>query len=139
MDFTEEMEMYLEVWQKVNEQFTQQKRADIENGVVRDETALKRRISGRVTESVIRDHLVRHHLNISERLIYIRGLDVEIDLASLRTGIDPSKRHFSPEEIDAILEIKNTGVANQSARIKRNFELIKAVADNARLVTIVLF
>jgi hypothetical protein len=100
------------------------------------------RKSGNATEKVIRDHLLRHGFNMALRSeLRIKGSSStvgRIDALLLKPSVDPSKLIYPPNEVAAVIEIKNNGVAEQSKRIARKFTQLKGISDDLRFVVIVL-
>jgi len=95
--------------------------------------------SGKATEIVIREHLLRRHFNITlNPNVKILGSDIKNDLLLLRPTINPNQKEYSPNEVDMVIEIKNNAVANQSRIIKENFDELKELSPNLRFGVIVL-
>ena len=130
---SEEMEMFIEVGKGVSEELAQAR----ERGE-RLSSQKRGEISGRVTENVIRDHLRKKGLNMSRSRVRITPSWREIDLLLLKPESNPTKPKYRPEEVDAILEIKNNAVADQTTIIKQNFDKLKQIAKNARFAAIIL-
>jgi hypothetical protein len=87
---------------------------------------------------VIREHLAKHGLNVSKTRVGIEDLPIEIDLVSLKPGVNPTKTKYPPHEIEAILEIKNNAVADQTTEIRKNFNKIRQLTEELRFAAIVL-
>lgn len=88
----------------------------------------KTAISGKATENIIRDHLLKKNLNVSRTRVHIdqEGIeDMEIDLLLLKSGIDPERKSYKPDEVDSVFEIKNNAVTDQTTKTKANFDRIK--------------
>lgn len=138
---TEELEIYLEVSRKNQQTFASEMELARKTGKSPNETALKRRISGEVTESVIQDHLRKQGVNVSERQVYITGMrkqDKPIDLIALKDGFHNNGSLLQPETVDTVIEITNTGVSDKSGTINAKFDNVKKVAADARFCVIVL-
>jgi len=138
MVISEELQIYLDVSRNAQQNFVAQMEVARRSGKKSNETALKRRISGEVTESVIRGHLLGHGVKVSKTQVLIIGVDKPIDLLSLKSSVDASKEQFRPEEVDTVLEITNTGVSDKSGTITAKLKKIKKVAENVRFCVIVL-
>jgi hypothetical protein len=141
MTISEELEIYLDVSKRDQQNFASQIEMAIKTGKIQYESALKRKISGEVTENVIREHLRAHRVNVSERQVYITGMrkqDKPIDLVSFKEGFNEAGSWFKPEVVDAVIEITNTGVSDKSGTINAKFDKVKKVAGNVRFCVIVL-
>jgi hypothetical protein len=142
MALSEEMKMYLEVCRIDQQNFTIQTEAAIRSGKTlgaRQQTALKRRISGKVTESVIRNHLHQHGVRVSRTQVHVIGVAGKpIDLICAKSNVDASKNYFKPEEVDTVVEITNTGVSDKSGTIREKFNKISNVTEKVRFCVIVL-
>jgi hypothetical protein len=138
MNLTEEMQIYLEVSRGCKKSFAEQMRIAEARGQLVNETALKRQISGDVTERTIRDHLMKHKIKVSKTQVFIEGATDPIDLLSLREIADVSKEKFNSEEVDTVIEITNTGVSDKSTRVNRKFDKIKNTSGSLNFAVIVL-
>jgi hypothetical protein len=142
MAFSEEMEMYLEVSRIDKLNFATQMEAAMRSGKTlsgRQQTALKRVISGKVTESVIRNHLHEHGVRVSRTQVHVVGVPGKpIDLICPKSNVDASKDPFKPEEVDTVVEITNTGVSDKSGTIRTKFNNINNVTEKVRFCVIVL-
>ena len=130
---SEELEMFIEVGNGVSRELAQ--------ATARSERLSPQKrgeISGRVTENVIRDHLLKKGLNMSRSRVRIAPSWLEIDLLVLKPESDSTKSKYSAEEVDTILEIKNNAVGDQTTTIKKNFNKLKQIANKARFAVIVL-
>jgi len=131
--FSEEMDMFIEVGKGVSE--------ELAHAIAKDERLSpqkKGKISGRITENVIRNHLLKKGLNLSNTRVRIDPSWQEIDLLLLKPESDPTKSKYSAREVDTILEIKNNAVADQTTEIKKNFNNLKQIAKNVRFAVIIL-
>ena len=131
--FSEEMDMFIEVGKGVSEELVQ--------ATARGERLSpqkKGEISGRITENVIRNHLLKKGLNMSNTRVRIDPSWQEIDLLLLKPESNPTKSKYSGREVDTILEIKNNAVADQTTEIKKNFNKLKQISKNFRFAAIVL-
>jgi hypothetical protein len=70
-------------------------------------STLRRHEVGIATENVIRSHLLSKGLNISRPRVYVTPAWMEIDMLSLKPGVDSSKTEYSPAEVKTVIEIKN--------------------------------
>ena len=136
MELSEEMQMYLEVAKNCKNSFAE--RIKIVKLSDKQRTALKRRISGELTENIIRKHLIQHKVIVSETQVFIEGVTDPIDLLSLNSVNNSTKRNFNPDEVDTVLEITNTGVSEKSTRINKKFDKIKKVANDINFAVLVL-
>jgi len=98
----------------------------------------KGNLSGRATENVIRDHLLRKCFKLSKTRVQISPLSMEIDLLQLKLGADPMKMTYLPEEVVTVFEIKNNAVTDQATKTKTNFDRLKSIVRNARFAFVVL-
>lgn len=98
----------------------------------------KQQMSGKETENVIRDRLIKKGLNISQTRVHISGSALEIDLLLLKPGVDSTKSTYSPSEVDTVLEIKNNAVTDQTTKTKANFDELKEIAPDLRFAYVVL-
>jgi len=130
---SEEMQMFIEVGKLVSYQ-----RAQLTKQGKKLSPSGSRDISGRATENVLREHLIKHGLNISNTRVGIEGAPLEIDLISLKLGINPAKTIYYPHEVDTVLEIKNNAVADQTTEIKKNFNRLKQLTAAIWFAAIVL-
>lgn len=130
---SEELQMFIEVGKLVSYQ-----RAQLTKQGKKLSPSGSRDISGRATENVIREHLMKHGLNISNTRVGIEGAPLEIDLISLKTGANPNKTLYYSHEVDVVLEIKNNAVADQTTEIKKNFNRLKQLTAGIRFAAIVL-
>jgi hypothetical protein len=84
---SEEMQMFIEVGKLVSYQRTQLTKQGKKLSPTRS-----RDISGRATENVIREHLIKHGLNISNTRVGIEGAPLEIDLISLSSLVSTPQK-----------------------------------------------
>ncbi|MGD0072356.1 MAG: hypothetical protein ABSB71_12455 [Candidatus Bathyarchaeia archaeon] len=100
------------------------------------------RKSGDATEIAIRNHLISHSLRMAlNPELTVRGYDNKadrIDGLLLKDGTDPNKLVYEPHEVDAVIEIKNNGVAEQSSKIHRKFKELEDISKSFRFAVIVL-
>lgn len=130
---TEEMQMFIEVGEFVSRE---RESAKCKSG--KNATQKTRDVSGAATENVIRSHLISKGLNISRSRVYVAPSWIEIDMLSLKEGVDPIKSEFSPSEVKTIIEIKNNAVADQTTIIRKNFGKLQQIAKDAQFAVIVL-
>jgi hypothetical protein len=120
----EEMKMLLEVAQKFEN-------AKISKGEELTRTE-KADLSGKVTENIIRSHLLKWGFNLSKTRVYLRDDWVgrmEIDLLLLREGVNPEDAPFHPKDVRVVFEIKNNAVTDQTTKTKANFDRIRQRMD----------
>lgn len=89
-------------------------------------------LSGRETENIIRAHLLKRNLNLSQTREFIADKNVgsmEIDLMLLGKGVDPEDSPYKPEDVRIVFEIKNNAVTDQATRTRANFDRIKKNID----------
>ena len=116
----EELQMLLEVAEKF-ENAKKQKGRELNK-------TEKRELSGKVTENIIRDHLLKRGFNLSKTREFIVDDSIgsmEIDMMLLAKGVDPEDSPYKPEDIRVIFEIKNNAVTDQTTRTKANFDRAK--------------
>lgn len=130
----EEFQMLLEVAKQVNAEFAYQVKAG--------EKTKPHMTSGQVTESVIREHLQSHGLNVSQNRVSINPSAREIDLLVLKEGINSDKRYYSPSEVHTVLEIRNNAVGsadrNPNVMIKDRFNDLENVTKVNRFAVVIL-
>ena len=106
-----------------------------------------RKKSGDATEIVIRDYLISHDLNMALdkeltcKELSIRGYENQadrIDALLLKKEIDQHKIIYYPNEVDTVIEIKNTAASEQSNNIRRKFKILKNISSDLRFAVIVL-
>jgi hypothetical protein len=120
----EEFKMLIEV----AEEYSKQKRWDTPQNK-----------SGNATEIVIRNHLLAKGFNVTlNPNVMIQGSTIRNDSLLLKPIVDPSRRMYSPNEVDTVIEIKNNAVANQSRAIKSNFDELGRISENFRFAAIIL-
>jgi hypothetical protein len=99
---------------------------------------------GDATEIVVRNHLLSHGLRMAlNPELTVKGYDYRtkakrIDGLLLKDGTDQNKRIYEPDEVKAVIEIKNNGVANQSDRIHEKFKKLEDISKAYRFAVIVL-
>jgi len=125
---SEEMQIFIEVGKIVS------------NGrsFTKGPSTLRRHAVGLATENVIRNHLLLKGLNISRPRVYVAPSWIEVDMLSLKEGIDSTKSEYSHSEIKTIIEIKNNAVADQTSVIKKNFDMLQNVCGVNKFAVIVL-
>jgi len=80
-----------------------------------DKTA--REISGKPTEIVIRNHLLRRNLNLSMVPdVTIQGSKIKNDMLLLKNGIDPNQKNYPHDQVKMIIEIKNNAVGGKTLK-----------------------
>jgi hypothetical protein len=92
-----------------------------------------KKFSGALTIELFKHALENAGIIVSPRDIFIKGLDVEIDLAILKKGRRPKyETFFEPEDVLAALEIKAMGSfgENTITQTRDNFKLIHSINDN---------
>ncbi len=95
--------------------------------------------SGIATETVVREHLLKKGFNLTlNPNVRIIGSNIRNDLLLLKTKVNPNQMDYPANEVDTVLEIKNNAVANQSERIRANFEQLKGAFPHLRFGVIVL-
>lgn len=129
---SEEMQIFLEVGRIVS---TQRALAQNKRKLKKHEVS---DICGLATENVIRDHLSSRGLNISRPRVYVTPSWIEIDMLSLKAGIEPTKSEYSPSEVKTVIEIKNNAVADQTTVIRNNFDRLRKISNSFKFAVIVL-
>jgi len=96
--------------------------------------------SGKATEIVIREHLLRRGFNITlNPNVKFLGSNIKNDLLLLKEPkTNPNQLEYSLTEVNMVIEIKNNAVANQSRIIKENFDELKALSPDLRFGVVVL-
>lgn len=95
--------------------------------------------SGKATEIVIREHLLRRHFNVTlNPNVKILGSNIKNDLLLLKPTISQNQKEYSPNEVDMVIEIKNNAVGNQSRIIKEKFDELKALSPSLRFGVVIL-
>ncbi len=78
-----------------------------------DKTAREK--SGKPTEIVLRNHLLKKSLNLSMiPEVTIQGSKIKNDLLLLRSGVDPNQKNFPSNNVKMVIEIKNNAVAGKT-------------------------
>jgi hypothetical protein len=91
---------------EVSEEFEKQKT---------DKTAREK--SGKPTEIVIRNHLIRKNLNLSTSPnVTIQGSKIKNDLLLLKNGVDPNQKTYLSNQVKMIIEIKNNAVGAKTSK-----------------------
>ena len=101
----------------------------------------KTELSGKVTEKVIREHLLRKDFRVSGTRVRISQENVEgmeIDLLLLKPGVDSRKMTYLAEEVDTVFEIKNNAVTDQTTRTRANFDRVKENVKNVKFAFVCL-
>jgi hypothetical protein len=117
---------------------------DVAELFAKQEAKTNEKKSGDATEITVRNHLLGHGLRMAlNPELTVRGYDYttkakRIDGLLLKDGIDQNKRIFEPEEVKAVLEIKNNGVAKQSGRIHEKFKKLEDISKDYLFGVIVL-
>jgi hypothetical protein len=88
---------------------------------------------------VIREHLLKKGFNLTlNPNVKILGSNIRNDLLLLKPKANQNLMEYSPNEVDMVIEIKNNAVANQSQRIKANFDELKNMFSSLRFGVIIL-
>jgi hypothetical protein len=78
-----------------------------------DKTAREK--SGKATEIVIRNHLIRRNFNLSMvPNVTIQGSKIKNDLLLLKSGVDPNQKTFLSDNVKMVIEIKNNAVGGKT-------------------------
>jgi len=103
----------------------------------REKTSQKK--SGLPTEVVIREHLLRRGFNLTfNPNIKVVGSDIKNDLFLLKPTINPDQKEYLPNEVNLVIEVKNSAAANQSRITKENFDALKQLSPDLRFAVIIL-
>jgi len=71
--------------------------------------------SGKATEIVIRNHLLRRNLNLSMNPnVTIQGSKIKNDLLLLKSGVNPNQKTFPSDNVKMVMEIKNNAVGGKT-------------------------
>ncbi len=77
-----------------------------------DKTAREK--SGKATEIVIRNHLIRRNLNLSMiPEVTIQGSKIKNDLLLLKSGVDPNQKTYPSDQVKMVIEVKNNAVVGK--------------------------
>lgn len=87
-----------------------------------------RKVTGAIAVQVLRQHLDRNGVSVSDHDVFIKGIPIELDLvvprreAELECGI-----LYRPQDVAAVLEVKYSGIYSKEslAAIKKNFDYIR--------------
>ena len=100
------------------------------------------RKSGDATEIAVRNYLLSHGLRMAlNPELSVKGYTNQADLVDgllLKDGVNQNKLIYAFSEIEAVIEIKNNGVANQSANIHRKFIALRNISESFRFAVIVV-
>ena len=78
-----------------------------------DKTAREK--SGKPTEIVIRNHLLKRNLNLSLIPdVTIQGSKIKNDMLLLKNGVDPYQKNFPVSNVKIVIEIKNNAVGGKT-------------------------
>jgi len=78
-----------------------------------DKTAREK--SGKPTEIVIRNHLLKRNLNLSLiPNVTIQGSKIKNDMLLLKNGVDPYQKNFPVSNVKIVIEIKNNAVGGKT-------------------------
>ncbi len=78
-----------------------------------DKTAREK--SGKATEIVIRNHLIRRNLNLSMiPEVTIQGSKIKNDLLLLKSGVDPNQKTYPSDQVKMVIEVKNNAVGGKT-------------------------
>jgi hypothetical protein len=95
--------------------------------------------SGNATEIVIRNHLVDKGFNVTRNPnVRIFGSNIRNDMLLLKPGVNPHQESYPSSEVEMVIEVKNNAVANQSLRIKSNFDELSNTFPNMRFAAVIL-
>jgi hypothetical protein len=95
--------------------------------------------SGAATEVVVREHLLRRGFNVSfNPNVKLAGSDLKNDLLFLKSTVNPDQKVYSPDEVNWVIKVKNNAAANQSKKIKDNFDELKKLSANLRFGVVIL-
>jgi len=91
-----------------------------------DKTTLEK--SGRATEIVLRNHLLRRNLNLSMIPdVTIQGSKIKNDLLLLKNGVDPNQKTFPVDNVKMVIEIKNNAVGGKTLENGKREDLNKVL------------
>lgn len=92
-----------------------------------------KKFSGALAVELIRQALIRSGIPVSPRDVFIRGVDIEIDLIVPRRGARPKHNLvYEPEDVVAALEVKYRGMFFDGIiKLKANFR--KIILANKRI------
>jgi hypothetical protein len=77
-----------------------------------DKTLLEK--VGKAPEAVIRMHLTKKGLNISNvPKVTVQGSKIENDLLLLKPGVDPNQQAYASAQVKMAIEVKNSGAAGE--------------------------
>jgi len=98
--------------------------------------------TGSLMVEVIRNHLISKGYNVSNRDVFIKGVDCQIDLLVLKPKsriVNPVL--FNPEDVLVAFEIKKSGVFSVDSIdvIKRNFDKISKINPKIKCVYLTLY
>jgi hypothetical protein len=112
-----------------------------------DKTAREK--SGKATEIVIRNHLLRRNINLS--MITdgtIQGSKIKNDLLLLKNSVDPNQKNFPSNNVKMVIEIKNNAVGGKTLEngkredtnkvIRTKFNELEATTNVRNFAVIVL-
>jgi hypothetical protein len=95
------------------------------------------KFSGALTVELIRHHLLKHGIPVSQRDVFIKNIPIEIDLVIPRRGASAKHRLlYEPEDVVAALEIKYRGAVGAKTlqtthqnfkRITRDYKHIQCI------------
>jgi hypothetical protein len=78
-----------------------------------DKTAREK--SGKPTEIVIRNHLLKRNLNLSLiPNVTIQGSKIKNDMLLLKNGVDPCQKNFPVSNVKIVIEIENNAVGGKT-------------------------
>jgi hypothetical protein len=80
-----------------------------------DKTAREK--SGKATEIVIRNHLIRRNLNLSMiPNVTIQGSKIKNDMLLLKSGVDSNQKNYPPDQVKMVIEVKNNAVGGKTLK-----------------------
>jgi hypothetical protein len=92
-----------------------------------------KKLSGALTVEVLKSHLEKNGFFVSNRDVFIRGVDSEIDLLVIRRNATPRYNLiFESDDVVAALEVKNYGSFGKDSisQIRTAFDKIKSQNTN---------
>lgn len=104
-------------------------------------TGGKRRTSGLIVQSLVREHLLENNFNVSRNNVRINSFDgkhqVPVHLLVLNNGVPRNEKQYSPDEIRFVIEIRSNAV-KIAEKIRKKFDEIETKSRLDRFVVVVL-